>query len=89
MRPPVSFSALRSSVAGPGSRWWRGTSSALTPHDDSVTRINPALAIALGVLLVAIAFVVPGSTRDLILRIAGGAFIVAGAVVWVVARRRS
>ena len=74
-------------MAGPGSRWWRGITYAANRHDDSVTRINPALAIALGVLLVAIAFVVPGSTRDLILRIAGGAFIVAGAVVWVVRRR--
>jgi hypothetical protein len=49
---------------------------------------NPALSIGLGVLLIAISFVVPGTTRDAILRVVGVVAILAGAGIWL-ARRRS
>ena len=54
---------------------------------DEVAR-NPYAAIALGVVLLVISFVVPGGTRDLILRIAGVLAILAGAVMWAISRRR-
>lgn len=47
---------------------------------------NPLLAVVLGVVLLVISFVVPGGTRDLILRIAGAVAIVAGAGIWLARR---
>jgi hypothetical protein len=49
--------------------------------------MNPIVSIAVGVLLLAIGFVVPGTTRELILRAAGVLAILAGAVMWVARRR--
>ena len=48
---------------------------------------NPVVAIAVGVVLLAIGFVVPGTTRDTVLRVAGVLAILAGGVM-LVARRR-
>ncbi|HEV2476811.1 MAG TPA: hypothetical protein VGX22_09735 [Candidatus Dormibacteraeota bacterium] len=48
---------------------------------------NPALSIAVGIVLLAIGFIVPGTTRDVILRVAGVLAIVAGAAMWVTSRR--
>jgi hypothetical protein len=48
---------------------------------------NPALAFAVGVVLLAIGFLVPGTTREVILRVAGVLAILAGATMWVMARR--
>ena len=39
-------------------------------------------------LLLALGFVVPGGTRELILRVVGGLAILAGAAMWVAGRRR-
>lgn len=50
-------------------------------------RRNPAIAFAAGIVMLAIGFVVPGSTRELILRVAGGLAILAGAVMLVAQRR--
>jgi len=50
-------------------------------------RTNPILPIALGVVLLAISFLVRGDTRDLLLRAAGIVAIVAGAVMWSMKRR--
>ena len=50
-------------------------------------RLNPAVSIAVGVVMLVIGFVVPGTTRDVILRVAGVLAILAGAVM-LVARRR-
>lgn len=47
---------------------------------------NPAVSIAVGVVLLAIGFLVPGTTRDVILRVAGVLAILAGAVMWVARR---
>jgi hypothetical protein len=74
VRPPVG-EMLRSALDG-----WRGY------HDD-VSRRNPALSIAVGIVLLAIGFVVPGTTRDLILRVAGVLALLAGAAMWVASRR--
>ena len=51
------------------------------------SRRNPGLAIGLGILLLAIGFIVPGTTRDLILRVAGVVAILAGGAMWVASRR--
>ena len=48
---------------------------------------NPVVAFAVGVVLLAIGFLVPGTTRELILRVAGILAISAGAIM-LVARRR-
>jgi hypothetical protein len=50
-------------------------------------RWNPAVSIAVGVVMVAISFLVPGTTRDLILRVAGVLAILAGAIIWLARRR--
>lgn len=55
-------------------------------HDDVAGR-NPALSIAVGIVLLAIGFIVPGTTRDVILRVAGVLALVAGAAMWVTSRR--
>lgn len=55
-------------------------------HDDVAGR-NPALSIAVGIVLLAIGFIVPGTTREVILRVAGVLAIVAGAAMWVTSRR--
>ena len=52
-----------------------------------MSRRNPVLAIALGIVLLAISFIVPGETRDLILRVAGVLALLAGAAIWVASRR--
>lgn len=52
------------------------------------SRQNPGLAIGLGILLLALSFIVGGATRDLILRVAGIAAILAGGAMWVASRRR-
>lgn len=54
--------------------------------DDVLSR-NPALSIAVGIVLLAISVAVPGTTRDLILRVAGVLAILAGAGMWVASRR--
>ena len=54
---------------------------------DGVSGRNPVLPIALGIVLLAIGFVVPGTTRDLILRVAGVLAILAGAAMWAASRR--
>jgi hypothetical protein len=46
-----------------------------------------ALSIGLGIVLLAIGFLVPGTTRDVILRVAGVLAVLAGAVIWVTGRR--
>jgi len=51
-------------------------------------RRNPTVAFAAGVVLLAIGFLVPGTTREVILRVAGVLAILAGAMMWVAARRR-
>lgn len=51
-------------------------------------RTNPVLFIALGVVLLGIGFVVPGTTRDAILRVAGVLAILLGAGIWVTRRNR-
>jgi len=51
-------------------------------------RSNPAVSIAVGVVMLVIGFLVPGTTREVILRVAGVLAILAGAIMWV-ARRRS
>ena len=56
-------------------------------YTDSMLRRNPAVAFAVGVVLLAIGFLVPGTTRELILRVAGVLAILAGAAMWAVARR--
>jgi len=48
---------------------------------------NPIVAIAVGIVLLAIGFVVPGTTRDTVLRVAGVLALLAGGVM-LVARRR-
>jgi hypothetical protein len=48
---------------------------------------SPAVSIAVGVVMLAIGFVVPGTTREVILRVAGVLAILAGAVMWVTGRR--
>ena len=45
------------------------------------------MSVAVGVVMLAISFFLPGSTRDTILRIAGGLAILAGAIMWVTGRR--
>lgn len=55
---------------------------------DDVSRRNPALPIALGILLLALGFIVPGPTRELILRVAGVLALLAGGAMWVASRRR-
>ena len=55
--------------------------------DDVLSRQNPALAIGLGILLLAISFIVPGTTRDLILRVVGVVAILAGGAMWLASRR--
>jgi len=52
-----------------------------------MSRWNPAASIALGLVLLAIGFLLPGTTRDLILRVVGVLAILAGAVMWVAQRR--
>lgn len=49
---------------------------------------NPVLAIGVGVLLLALGFLLPGATRELILRVVGGLAILAGVAMWVAGRRR-
>jgi hypothetical protein len=51
-------------------------------------RSNPFLSIGLGIVLLVISFLVGGTTRDLILRVAGVLFILAGGVIWVMRRGR-
>jgi len=51
-------------------------------------RWNPALSIAVGVVMLAIGFTVPGTTREVILRTAGALAILAGVAMWVTQRRR-
>jgi len=51
-------------------------------------RRNPAVAFAVGVALLAIGFLVPGTTREVILRVAGILAILAGGVMWAAAVRR-
>ena len=51
-------------------------------------RLNPLASIGLGVLLIVLSIVIPGPTRDLILRLVGGLAILAGVVGWFVTRRR-
>ncbi len=55
-------------------------------YDHHLMGRNPLLAVGLGVVLLVISFVVPGGTRDLILRIAGGVAIVAGGGTWLARR---
>jgi hypothetical protein len=63
-----------------GAEAWRG-------YDDEVSRRNPALTIALGIVLLALGFIMPGTIRDLILRVAGVLALLAGAGMWVALRR--
>ena len=51
-------------------------------------RTNPVLAIGLGILMLALSFLVGGATRDLILRVAGVLAILAGAIIFIAQRRR-
>ena len=53
-----------------------------------VSRRNPALPIALGILLLVLGFIVPGPTRELILRVAGALALLAGVAMWAASRRR-
>ena len=53
-----------------------------------MSRRNPAIAFVVGVALLLISFVVSGTTRDLILRVAGVLAILAGAAMWLAWRRR-
>lgn len=48
---------------------------------------NPYIAIAVGIVMLVISFLVPGETRDLILRVVGVLAILAGAGMWVMGRR--
>ena len=57
-------------------------------YHDSVSRRNPAAAIALGIVLLAAGFLIPGATRELIFRVAGVLAVLAGAAMWVASRRR-
>lgn len=50
-------------------------------------RQNPVLSIVVGVVLLAISFLFPGATRDLILRVVGVLAILAGVIMWVTRRR--
>ncbi len=50
-------------------------------------RRNPALAIVVGLVLLVMSFVLPGATRDLIFRVAGGLAILGGVGMWLAARR--
>lgn len=45
-------------------------------------RRNPVISVALGVVLIAISFLLPGATREVILRVAGVLAILAGALMW-------
>jgi hypothetical protein len=51
-----------------------------------VSRRTPVLALAAGVVLLALGLVLPGATRELILRVGGGLAILAGAVMLVAGR---
>jgi len=57
-------------------------------YTDARLRWNPALSIAVGVVMLAIGFTVPGTTREVILRAAGALAILAGVAMWVTQRRR-
>ncbi len=57
-------------------------------YDRFLLRTNPLVAIGVGVVLLGLSLVVPGTTRDLILRVAGALALVAGAVMWEASRRR-
>jgi uncharacterized protein YjeT (DUF2065 family) len=59
-----------------------------TGYTDNMLRRNPAVAFAVGIVLLALGFLTPGTTREVILRAAGVLAILAGAVMWVMARRR-
>ncbi|HKW08001.1 MAG TPA: hypothetical protein VJS19_10590 [Candidatus Dormibacteraeota bacterium] len=48
---------------------------------------NPYVAIAVGIVMLVISFLVPGETRDLILRVAGALAIVLGVGMFVMGRR--
>jgi uncharacterized membrane protein HdeD (DUF308 family) len=48
---------------------------------------NPAVAIVVGVVMLALGFLVPGTTRDVILRLAGVLAILTGTIMWVARRR--
>jgi hypothetical protein len=48
---------------------------------------NPAVAFAVGVVMLAIGFLVPGTTREVIFRVAGVLAILAGAIMWAARRR--
>jgi hypothetical protein len=50
-------------------------------------RWNPLVSLAVAVVLLALSFLVPGATRDLILRVAGVLALLAGAAMWVHGRR--
>ncbi|HET9781619.1 MAG TPA: hypothetical protein VFR33_07545 [Candidatus Dormibacteraeota bacterium] len=45
------------------------------------------ISIAIGVVLLVLGFVIPGSTRDLIFRVLGVLAILAGVATWVMRRR--
>lgn len=49
-------------------------------------RWNPGVSIAVGLVMIALSFLVPGATRDLIFRVLGVMAIVAGSVMWVTRR---
>lgn len=79
---------LRFSKAPPWRPILGGRSDSRQRYDRCLLRRNPLLAVGLGIALLALSLVVPGTTRDLILRVAGVLAIVAGAVMWVGSRRR-
>ena len=84
--PETARDHLRSVVTPVGERLhqlWRARHG----YHGDVSRRNPALAIVVGIVLLAIGFVVPGATRDLILRVAGVLALLAGAAMWVASRR--
>ena len=56
-------------------------------YHDKVSRRSPALAVGLGIVLLALGFIVPGTSRDLILRVVGGLALLAGGAMWVASRR--
>ena len=49
---------------------------------------NPFVAIGVGAVLLVISFLLPGATRDLILRIVGVLAILAGIGMWLTRRAR-
>jgi len=51
-------------------------------YTGKMPRRNPVLAIAVGVVLLALGLFLPGATRDLVLRVVGGLAILAGAIMW-------